>query len=95
MTIKAENKKRRKEGLDILKLPPVIKASQRGRDGKDDGMSLLQRSDDSDDWATKSGRTRKRARRGNDENLTYEGRECRSPVSPSVTNYRNRGDLVI
>lgn len=77
--IRAENKRRRKEGLEPLKLPPTVKSirkrTEAGHSSEDEGQSHLIGSGDSDSWVRKSGARGKKARRGNEEDLSYEGRK--------------------
>ena len=70
---RAENKRRRKEGLEPLKLPPAIRSSRK-RELED--TSHLNGTGNSDAWAQTRGGIRKKTRGGNEEDLDYEGRRC-------------------
>lgn len=79
--LKAENKRRRLEGLDPLRRArndkKEIKTPQSSDEDEENGRSfLLGSGDESDSWVVRDARgvKRKRASRGNDE-LSYEGRE--------------------
>jgi len=71
-----------------LKLPPALRSKPKrpmeGDSSDDDGVSHLKGSGDSDTWATKSWKTGKKNRRGNEEDLSYEGRTCLSDTEQAL-----------
>jgi hypothetical protein len=76
--IKAQNRLRKQQGLEALKLPSPIQqraAHRHVASDSDDDSSDLGANGDSDSWISEKGK-RKRSKRQEDT-LIYEGRKCR------------------